>query len=302
MWPPRAAPPPEYALLATRTVETGTVLDELLSGSYGFRALSPVLRRLDVGLSAKFDAHGVARETDRYYAFVHQVGRARPPPEERMGLLRQSMQVLNAPPLAMEWLKILETNFTHEASPAIMFGAGPTVAKLYVQADRVGASGLPNLPLSYNELAFKRLPSTRSPQRGDILSLEWNLSVLQQEEVSTRVVLRHYEAAPGLTKVEQVHKWARQREGGLAERVLSAISEPVIAGAHIVWRSRPYRPAEELVPPLRPTKLGIFLGAISGVEATGSLIDDARQLKSWVDKAQAALTASMPDLELHDRV
>ena len=294
VWPPQ--------LLTADTVETGTALDELISGSYGFRALSPVLRRLDVGLSAKFDAHGVARETDRYYAFVHQVGRARPPPEERMGLLRQSMQVLNAPPLAMEWLKILEANFTHEASPAIMFGAGPTVAKLYVQADRVGASGLPNLPLSYNELAFRRLPSTRTPQRGDILSLEWNLSVLQQEEVSTRVVLRHYEAAPGLTKVEQVHKWARQREGGLAERVLSAIGEPVIAGAHTVWRSRPYRPAEELVPPMQPTKLGIFLGAISGVEATGLLIDDARQLKSWVDKAQAALTASMPDLELHDRV
>ena len=219
-----------------------------------------------------------------------------------MGLLRQSMLVLNAPPLAMEWLKIIEANFTHEASPAIMFGAGRTVAKLYVQADRVGASGLPNLPLSFNELAFRRLPSTRTPQRGDILSLEWNPSVLKQEEVSTHVVLRHYEAAPGLTKVEQVEKWAQQREGVLAERVLSAIAEPVIAGAHLVWRSRPYRPEEERVPPLQPTKLGIFLGAISGVEATGSLMDDARQLTEWVHKAQGALTASMPDLELHNRV
>ena len=259
-----------------------TESDQMLTHSVAWKELAPLLRRLDLGLSAKFDSTGKVRETNRWHAYIHQVLRAEPPFNERMSLLSQSMVALSAPPLALAWVEALKSNFSVTA-PTIMLGASPDVAKLYVQADQ-GAARIPNLPVSHDEWLFDRLPSTRAASPTDIISLEWQ----PREKPSTRVVLRYYAMEPQLSFEQLVRKWAAEKTE-LAAAVLHAMAAHV-RGAQLVWRSTPYRPEAERVPTLRPTKLGIFLKS-SGVDVVKPLLADPRHVNAWAKEASDALVA-----------
>ena len=256
-------------------------LADLISGTYGFDQLRPILNQLDVGISAKFGAAGVLLESQRYHAYLHQEGRMRPPLEGRMVMLYQAMEALRAPPLVFSWLKALKQGFSATA-PTIMFGATVDVAKLYVQAD-ADATSLPNLPVSHNQLLHECRPSARHAHKGDIISLEWRPA----DADHTRVVLRHYAAEANLTFEQLVKKWAAQRLD-FAERVINALAPPTVALAHLVWRSDPYHPEEEQLPSMRPTKLGIFLNpkaTLTGVDAAKALLVDSTAVTAWAQQA-----------------
>ena len=217
--------------------------------------------------------------------------------EDRMGLLTLAMEALRAPPLALAWIDEIRSNFS-ATSPTIMFGASPTLAKLYFQIDR-GAEGFPNLPVSSTERLFERLPLARTPHLADIVSLEWSP---HETEATTRVVLRHY-AAESLSYEQMVSRWASERVG-LAQHVLHAVPASNVTGMHLVWRSVPYTPEIERVPPLRPTKLGIFLRSNgSGVDAVSALVAEPSDVLVWSSRAKSQLASSSLDgLLIIDRV
>ena len=248
---------------------------QLISGSFGFDALAPILQRLGggLGLSAKFIETGEARETDRYHVYVHDPEKSYPPLAERAPLLHAALKALNAPPLALAWVAEINRTFTVD-TPTFGFGASSNGAKLYVQM------GVLNLPVSHDESLQDSLPSMRNAAQGGLISLEWR----PREEGSQYVVLRHYDYEASRSTLEQlVQKWATPT--GVADRALRALSSTGVYSGYLVWRSAAYRPESERVPPMSATKFGIFLKG-SGVEVVQSMVSAPSGVATWARQAE----------------
>lgn len=208
-----------------------------------FRAIRSILARLDVGRGIEFSHTGSAAG-QRFRAYLHQEGRAKPPFVERMPLLRRAVAALRAPPLVYSWVDALSSNFSSTA-PTVELGLSlnstALVASLHVRAER--AMQMPNLPASNYWSVHELLPEVRHFTRGDVISIEW-------QPGEPALALSHHPARTSLTYAQSVRKWAEQADGerlaGMPETILSVMPLPDIA--RLVQRSDPYLGSEALMP------------------------------------------------------
>ena len=260
-----------------------------------FRSVRPILARLDTGRGLGLSHTGVAA-CQRFRAYLHQEGRAAPPFEERMPLLRRAVAALRAPPLIYSWVDTLSSNFSSK-SPTVELGVSLSstglVASLHVRAERAGQ--MPNLPASNYWSVRDLLPEVRNTTRGDLISIEW-------QPGEPNLALSHHAAHTNLTYAQTVREWGEQADdeklAGKAETILSVI--PLPGSARLVQRSDPYRSSEARMPPIRRAQsLSLSLRAgESAMDALRLLLLDPLALVTW-SWTQTATLATEPVHLLH---
>ena len=157
---------------------------QLLNTTYAYAELAPLLLagHAELGLSSIFRTDAARANTAdemSYQAILHKCTLSSdcPPVANSVTLLRQTLALLAAPPLALEWIAVIETAMADNTSKMPSFGlaVGQTRAELFLRFDGTASERVPPLPHAVASREPRVLPALKVPMAGDSVALTWTI-------------------------------------------------------------------------------------------------------------------------------
>lgn len=129
------------------------------------------------GWSARFDSYGTLLDSSRQHVYIHE------PSDElnntewssRMDMLKYALLHMRAPPIAFEWFRYINGDYSNRTKRELALGYASTeeTYKFYILLRR--GPSLPNLPLSPKQTLHQWIPRTTRAETDDVISAEWKI-------------------------------------------------------------------------------------------------------------------------------